>query len=179
MIASPPYFRKTACAADGSCELRGSSKSQKAGLILVTVLVGGVIAYPQLSVIAMKLANSESASDPVASVGETIDVESASGIEAGTERLVSVPTQGAVLVEETEAAILEVDIASMTCPACAYGIEKALVDKRGVKSATIDYASKSGRIRYDETVLTADQLIAAIDAAGFKAERKNQEASVQ
>lgn len=169
------FFRKIACAADGSCDLRLSSKSQKVGLVLVTVLIGGFIAYPQLSVISMKLADNETAADPVASVGQNIVAEPTPVIEAGTKRSVSAPVRGAALEEVTEAAILEVDIASMTCPACAYGIEKALVNKPGVKSVSIDYANKSGRIRYDEAVLTADQLIAAIDASGFKAERRNQE----
>ena len=171
----PDIFRKIACAADGSCDLRLSSKSQKVGLVLVTVLIGGFIAYPQLSVISMKLADNETAADPVASVGQNIVAEPTPVIEAGTKRSVSAPVRGAALEEVTEAAILEVDIASMTCPACAYGIEKALVNKPGVKSVSIDYANKSGRIRYDEAVLTADQLIAAIDASGFKAERRNQE----
>ena len=167
------FLRKTACAVDRSRALRRSSKARKMGLVLVTVLIGGFIAYPQLSAIAIRLADNRTVVDPDASGRENTVVEPASVIEGGAGKPVSAPTEDSALVELTEAAILEVDIALMTCPACAYGIERALVDKPGVKSASIDYVGKSGRILYDETVLTTGQLIAAIDARGFKAERKD------
>ena len=173
------FFWKTACAADGSCELRGSSKARKVGLVVVTVLMGGVIAYPQLSSIAVKVMDKARANNPAGIDAKAVVVPSVEASAFEPSRKADGKTEGAAAqadktsVPAHKSAILEVNIASMTCPLCAAGIEGALTGNRGVREARVDFAGRSGRIVYDESMISADQLIAAIDASGFKAERRN------
>lgn len=65
---------------------------------------------------------------------------------------------------------LRVSIPTMDCAACAKGIEATLRRQPGVLQATVDYDSKQGVIVFDAQATSANQLVAAIDSTGFKAE---------
>ena len=66
---------------------------------------------------------------------------------------------------------LRVAIPSMDCAACASGIAATLRRRSGVEAATIDYSSKLAVIDYAPATVTRNELLAAIDATGFPADR--------
>ncbi len=144
------------------CAHRGGSQAQqKLGVVLITILMAGFAAYPQLSTLAYRL-------------NKATPAQNNSLISPSLEITTPDPEAGVTMAKVPEGSTLEVDIQSMTCPACATGIESTLGKKPGVLDAHIDFSSKSGSIVYDETMLTPKQLIMAIDATGFKAEPKNE-----
>ncbi|WP_148572305.1 heavy metal translocating P-type ATPase [Nocardioides caldifontis] len=62
---------------------------------------------------------------------------------------------------------VELDIAGMTCAACAARIEKKLNKVDGVV-ATVNYATERARVSYPPTV-TPEQLVAVVEATGYRA----------
>ena len=60
-------------------------------------------------------------------------------------------------------------IQGMQCVGCVMTIEGALEDLKGVKSFSVSYAKQMADVEYDETVLSAAQIIATIEDAGYKA----------
>lgn len=64
---------------------------------------------------------------------------------------------------------LELTIGGMTCAACAGRIERALNTLPGVE-ATVNPASERARVRYAPGRVTPDQLVAAIERAGYTAQ---------
>ncbi len=69
----------------------------------------------------------------------------------------------------TGAAALRLDlpVAGMTCAACAARIEKQLNKLPGV-SAAVNFASERARVEFDAGAVSAPQLVATIEKAGFK-----------
>jgi copper chaperone CopZ len=49
----------------------------------------------------------------------------------------------------------------MACAVCPVTVKKALEQVAGVQPVTIDYASKTATVQFDDTVATADQLTKA------------------
>ncbi len=64
----------------------------------------------------------------------------------------------------------QIKISGMTCGACAVSVKAALSRTRGVKSADIDTAKGLATVVYDDTQVSEQQLIDAINTTGFKAE---------
>ncbi|MBX7456399.1 heavy metal translocating P-type ATPase [Mycolicibacterium sp. 3033] len=64
-------------------------------------------------------------------------------------------------------ASLELSIDGMTCASCAARVEKKLNKLDGV-AATVNFATEKARVTYDGHV-TTDQLLAAVEAAGYHA----------
>ncbi len=62
---------------------------------------------------------------------------------------------------------LELSIDGMTCASCAARVEKKLNKLDGV-AATVNFATEKARVEYDGHV-TTDQLLAAVEAAGYHA----------
>ena len=154
------FLRKRKNCASGETDLlRGGSQAQKISVVLVTFLMAGFAAYPQLSTLAYRLTKDTPA-------------QNNSPVSPSSEFTGPDPAAAGTLAKASGEATLEVDIPSMYCPACATGIESALAKKPGILDARIDFSSKSGKIVYNKTLVTPEQLMAAIDAAGFKAERK-------
>lgn len=60
-------------------------------------------------------------------------------------------------------------VEGMSCNHCAASVQKALESVAGVKKAVVDLAGKSAVVTAKDSVSRAD-LIAAVEAAGFKAE---------
>ncbi|MBI3034625.1 heavy metal translocating P-type ATPase [Candidatus Woesearchaeota archaeon] len=59
-------------------------------------------------------------------------------------------------------------ITGMDCASCAVTIEKSLKRLKGVKSASINYASGNGLVEYDEGSVSESQLADAVVKAGYK-----------
>ncbi len=67
-----------------------------------------------------------------------------------------------------ETARLDLAIEGMTCSSCATRIEKRLNKLDGV-AATVNYASEQAAVVFDPAEVALDDLIAAVEAAGYKA----------
>ena len=63
---------------------------------------------------------------------------------------------------------LELPITGMTCASCANRIERKLNKLDGV-SATVNYATEKARVEFDPGTVAAEQLVAAVEAAGYQA----------
>jgi Cu+-exporting ATPase len=63
---------------------------------------------------------------------------------------------------------LELPIEGMTCASCANRIEKRLNRLDGVE-ATVNYATENAAVRFDPAVVSTDELVAAVEAAGYHA----------
>jgi len=77
---------------------------------------------------------------------------------------------GAVAVAErppgTGRAQLAID--GMTCASCAARVEKRLNKLEGV-AATVNFATQEAAVSYDSGQVSVDELIAAVEAAGYRA----------
>lgn len=74
------------------------------------------------------------------------------------------------VVAGPNSAILKVQIPSMDCAACAASIQAKLRKLSGIENAEVSYDTKAAVVQYDATKLSPEQIIAAIDETGFKAE---------
>ncbi len=63
---------------------------------------------------------------------------------------------------------LELPIAGMTCASCANRIERRLNDLDGV-TATVNYATEKARVQFDPGTVAPEQLVGAVEAAGYSA----------
>ena len=63
---------------------------------------------------------------------------------------------------------LELPIEGMTCASCAARIEKRLNKLDGVE-ATVNYATEQAAVSFDPTLVAPDDLVAAVEAAGYRA----------
>ncbi len=79
-------------------------------------------------------------------------------------------TNALVAVSDANSAVLKVKIPSMDCAACAASIQATLRKQSGIENAEVSYDTKAAVVQYDATKLSPEQIIAAIDETGFKAE---------
>ena len=63
---------------------------------------------------------------------------------------------------------LELPITGMTCASCANRIERKLNKLDGV-TASVNYATEKATVDFDPATVAPDQLVAAVEAAGYKA----------
>jgi Cu+-exporting ATPase len=70
----------------------------------------------------------------------------------------------------------ELRIKGMTCASCAVRIEKKLNKLEGVE-ATVNYATDAAAVRYDPARVTLDDLVGAVEAAGYGAAPNDEQAT--
>jgi P-type Cu+ transporter len=63
---------------------------------------------------------------------------------------------------------VELSITGMTCASCANRVERRLNKLDGV-SATVNYATEKARVEVDQGTVETEQLLAAVEAAGYSA----------
>ena len=63
---------------------------------------------------------------------------------------------------------LDLPIEGMSCAACAVRVERGLNKLEGVE-ATVNYATERASVRFDAGRVTPDELVAAVEAAGYAA----------
>ena len=63
---------------------------------------------------------------------------------------------------------VRLDLDGMTCAACASRIERELNKLDGVEAA-VNYAADQAAVTFDPTVITVDELVASVAAAGYRA----------
>ena len=64
---------------------------------------------------------------------------------------------------------VKLDVQGMTCSGCVFGVETALSKVDGVRNTEVDLAKKSAEIEFDPEVAKVEQLVEAVNKAGFKA----------
>ena len=64
---------------------------------------------------------------------------------------------------------IDLPVTGMTCAACASRIERSLNKAEGVEEATVNLATERATVRFDPDVTSVDQLVGAIQAAGYDA----------
>jgi P-type Cu+ transporter len=64
---------------------------------------------------------------------------------------------------------IELPITGMTCASCANRIERRLNKLDGV-TASVNYATEKASVEFDEAAVARDQLVEAVEAAGYQAE---------
>ena len=70
---------------------------------------------------------------------------------------------------------LELPIEGMTCATCAVRVEKKLNKLEGV-SAAVNYATERASVEFDAGAVSPEQLVAAVESAGYKAALPTDEA---
>lgn len=60
-------------------------------------------------------------------------------------------------------------IEGMSCASCAQTIEKTVSRLSGVEQAAVNLATEKMMVQFDPTVLNSDEIVAAVDQAGFQA----------
>ncbi|MDZ7778845.1 MAG: heavy metal translocating P-type ATPase [Gemmatimonadota bacterium] len=74
-----------------------------------------------------------------------------------------------VPTDEVEATDLVLPITGMTCANCAATVERTLRRTDGVAEASVSYASERATVRYDPGAVTPDDLVEAVERAGYGA----------
>ena len=67
---------------------------------------------------------------------------------------------------------LELPIQGMTCASCAIRVEKKLNKLKGVE-ASVNYATERATVEYDVDAVAPEQLVAAVESAGYRAALPN------
>jgi mercuric ion binding protein len=62
---------------------------------------------------------------------------------------------------------ITLNVQNMTCAVCPITVKKALEQVSGVQQVSVDYASKTATVEFDDTIVTADKLTEATTFAGF------------
>jgi mercuric ion binding protein len=64
------------------------------------------------------------------------------------------------------------DVKNMTCAVCPLTVKKSLGHVAGVQQVTVDYASKTATVEFDDATATLDQLTEATKNAGYQSSIK-------
>jgi mercuric ion binding protein len=79
-------------------------------------------------------------------------------------------------VAQAASRTVTLDVKNMTCAVCPLTVKKALEHVAGVQQVTVNYASKTATVEFDDATATADQLTEATKNAGYpssvKADKK-------
>jgi Cu+-exporting ATPase len=71
---------------------------------------------------------------------------------------------------------LELPIEGMTCASCAVRVEKKLNKLEGV-AAAVNYATERASVKFDPEAVTPEQLVAAVESAGYRAALPSEDAA--
>jgi copper chaperone CopZ len=64
-------------------------------------------------------------------------------------------------------------VEGMHCDGCAQIIQSLLEKKTGVRAASVSFKDSEARILFDTKILAEDQLVAAIEKAGYRVAGKS------
>ena len=62
---------------------------------------------------------------------------------------------------------LKFDISGMTCTSCVAHVEKAVNKLQGIKNVNVNLLSNSMILEYDENILEINEIIKAVEDAGY------------
>jgi mercuric ion binding protein len=63
----------------------------------------------------------------------------------------------------------------MTCAVCPITVKKALEHISGVQKVSVDYASKTAKVQFDDSIVTTNKLTEATKTAGYPSTVKEDE----
>jgi copper chaperone CopZ len=58
------------------------------------------------------------------------------------------------------------DVRGMGCPRCAQRVQNSLLKVRGIVNADVDHQSGIALVRFNPTMLSPDEMLQAVEAAG-------------
>ena len=87
--------------------------------------------------------------------------------DAGFEAEI-LPESSAVGTKSQGTLLGQFSIGGMTCAACVNSVEGILRDLPGVKRAVVALATSLGEVEYDQTLISKEDIINAIEDAGFE-----------
>lgn len=135
--------KKTEHCQGATCQMPSSGRYAKAMLWLAAVFVVLFAAFPYYSPLAWKaLAQIPREGVPVAT-----------------------PLPGSTL----ELAAVKLSVTGMTCAGCAANVQSALLGLKGIAEASVSLEEKSATVKYDSAKATTQQMIEAIEKAGYSA----------
>jgi Cu+-exporting ATPase len=79
--------------------------------------------------------------------------------------------------EEQASGTVTLELVGMTCAACANRIERSLNKLDGVEAA-VNFATDRAQVHFDPTLVSTDQLVGAVEKAGYEASVKRPTAEV-
>lgn len=68
------------------------------------------------------------------------------------------------------AKMIDLKVTGMTCQSCADQVTAALSEKKGVAKSDVMFTENKALVTYDPKVIKPEEIIAAIEAIGYKAE---------
>ena len=71
---------------------------------------------------------------------------------------------------------VKLNVTGMSCAACSAHVEKALGKTEGVQQATVSLMTNSASVTFDENIVSAAQLIEAVEKSGYGASVASNEA---
>lgn len=71
------------------------------------------------------------------------------------------------------------DVTGMNCSACSSHIERDVAALDGVSGVTVHLLTNSMTVEYDNTIQSADSIIAAVEKAGYGAKKKTMKEEIQ
>lgn len=66
-------------------------------------------------------------------------------------------------------------IEGMTCSACANRVERATKKLEGVEEASVNFATETLMIKYDESKLSKEQIEQTVEKAGYKVHKNTKQ----
>lgn len=69
---------------------------------------------------------------------------------------------------------ITLDVQYMTCAVCPITVKKALEHVAGAQQVSVDFASKTATVQFDDKAATADKLTEATKSAGYPASIKEE-----
>ncbi|HEX6926483.1 MAG TPA: cation transporter [Longimicrobiaceae bacterium] len=67
------------------------------------------------------------------------------------------------------------NVAGMSCGHCVETVEKALLNQKGVRNATVHLESGAAEVEYEESAVAPEQLVEAVRESGYEAELAGQD----
>jgi copper chaperone len=71
--------------------------------------------------------------------------------------------------EELTMKTTRLKVSGMTCDHCVQAVEKALKNRNGVRSASVNLDSGTAEVEYEEREVVPEQMIAVIEEEGYSA----------
>lgn len=62
------------------------------------------------------------------------------------------------------------NVAGMSCGHCVETVERALLNQKGVRNATVHLESGAAEVEYEESAVAPEQLVEAVRESGYEAE---------
>ncbi len=106
----------------------------------------------------------------MADIADIAEIEDQHGRGAPEQPMASALDRQAEVTPTAEECTLELAISGMTCASCARRVERALGRLPGVSSAGVNLATERATVTVESSAVTAGDLIAAVERAGYGAE---------